>query len=88
MLTIFKLKLEPLLLICVDDGSKNNLGLVMFTKMLFHFKTNRAGFWPHHDNKPKKLTKKLTAPLKMESVTIIFSMFRLVTVEILSYGVR
>ena len=45
-------------------------------------------FWPHHDNKPKKLTKKLTAPLKMESVTIIFSMFRLVFVEILSYGVR
>ena len=40
------------------------------------------------DNKPKKLTEKLTAPLKMESVTIIFSMFRLVTVEILSYGVR
>ena len=56
--------------------------------MLFHFKTNMAGFWPHHDNKPKKLTKKLTAPLKMESVTIIFSMFRLVTVEILSYGRR
>ena len=40
------------------------------------------------DNKPKKLTEKLTAPLKMESVTIIFSMFRLVTVGILSYGVR
>ena len=40
------------------------------------------------DNKPKKLTEKLTAPLKMESVTIIFSMFRLVFVEILSYGVR
>ena len=39
------------------------------------------------DNKPKKLTEKLTAPLKMESVTIIFSMFSLVTVEILSYGV-
>ena len=66
----------------------NNKGLVIFTKMLFHFKTNMAGFWPHHDNKPKKLTKKLTAPLKMESVTIIFSMFRLVFVEILSYGVR
>ena len=60
----------------------------MFTKMLFHFKTNRAGFWPHHDNKPKKLTKKLTAPLKMESVTIIFSMFRLITEEIFSSGVR
>ena len=40
------------------------------------------------DNKPKKLTEKLTAPLKMESVTIIFSMFRLVTVEIFSSGVR
>ena len=47
-----------------------------------------ADFGPHHDNKPKKLTKKLTAPLKMESVTIIFSMFRLVFVEILGYGVR
>ena len=40
------------------------------------------------DNKPKKFTEKLTAPLKMESVTIIFSMFRLVTVGILNYGVR
>ena len=66
----------------------HNKGLVIEYKMLFHFKTNMAGFWPHHDNKPKKLTKKLTAPLKMESVTIIFSMFRLVFVEILSYGVR
>ena len=47
-----------------------------------------AGFGPHHDNKPKKLTKKSTAPLKMESVIIIFSMFSLVFVEILSYGVR
>jgi len=35
----------------------------------------------------KKLTEKLTAPLKMESSTIIFSMFRLVFVEILSYGI-
>ena len=66
----------------------HNKGLVIEYKMLFHFKTNMAGFWPHHDNKPKKLTKKLTAPLKMESVTIIFSMFGLVPVENFSSGVR
>ena len=63
--------------------------LLLSTKLCFEFTVKEwLCFWPHHDNKPKKLTKKLTAPLKMESVTIIFSMFRLVFVEILSYGVR
>ena len=63
--------------------------LLWSTKLCFEITEKEwLCFLPDHDNKPKKLTKKLTAPLKMESVIIIFSMFRLVFVEILSYGVR
>ena len=65
----------------------HNKGLVIQNKM-FQLKRSIGPIQKLMTTSQKKLTEKLTAPLKMESVTIIFSMFRLVTVEILSYGVR
>ena len=67
----------------------NHQTFVMIHQNLFWIHSKRiALFLAPSWQQAKKLTKKLTAPLKMESVIIIFSMFRLVFVEILSYGVR